>query len=106
MTSRTRTAPGTYHKPKTVTDLVALVDWAYHAGRHICPVGSALSPNGLAFNRRGMAGLSNLDNILDINKENMTVTVKARACVLQVLDALRPHGLTLPNLGLRMAKRN
>lgn len=91
-------APGTYHEPETVADLVALVDRAYRAGRHIRPVGSALSPNGLAFDRRGMVGLSNLDNILDIDKENMTVTVEAGARVLQVLDALRPHGLTLPNL--------
>ena len=91
-------APGTYHEPKTVANLVALVNQAYRAGRHIRPVGSALLPNGLTFDHRGMVGLSNLDNVLDIDKENMTVTVEAGARVLQVLDALRPHGLTLPNL--------
>ena len=48
-TGQARTAPGTYHTPKTVASLVALVDRAYCMGRHIRPVGSALSPNGLAF---------------------------------------------------------
>jgi len=91
-------ARGTYHEPETVDELVRLVSKAYREGHHIRPVGSALSPNGLAFDSRGMVCLSNLDNIIDINKDEMTVTVQAGARVSQVLDALRPHGLTLPNL--------
>ena len=90
--------PGTYFEPETQYELVQLVSDAYKDGRHIRPVGSALSPNGLAFDSRGMVSLSNLDKIIDINKEDMTVTVEAGARVSQVLDALRPHGLTLPNL--------
>jgi len=91
-------APGTYHEPETVAELIDLVANAYREGYHIRPVGSALSPNGLAFDSRGMVSLSNLDKIIEVNKENMTVTVEAGARVSQVLDALRPHGLTLPNL--------
>lgn len=91
-------APGTYREPETMDELVKLVATAYREGRHIRPVGSALSPNGLAFDRRGMVSLANLDKIIDIDKEKMTVTVEAGARVNQVLDALRPHGLTLPNL--------
>jgi len=90
--------PGTYHEPETINELIQLVSKAYQDGTHIRPVGSALSPNGLAFDSRGMVSLSNLDKIIDINKENTTVTVEAGARVSQVLDALRPHGLTLPNL--------
>ncbi|KAK1745246.1 L-galactono-1,4-lactone dehydrogenase [Skeletonema marinoi] len=91
-------APGTYHEPETQLELEALVADAYRKGQHIRPVGSALSPNGLAFDSRGMVCLSNLDKIVEINKDEMTVTVQAGARVSQVLDALRPHGLTLPNL--------
>jgi len=91
-------APGTYHEPETAEELEALVADAYRKGQHIRPVGSALSPNGLAFDSRGMVSLSNLDKIVAINKKEMTVTVQAGARVSQVLDALRPHGLTLPNL--------
>ncbi|KAL7486851.1 hypothetical protein ACHAW6_012443 [Cyclotella cf. meneghiniana] len=91
-------ASGTYHEPETVSELISLVSHAYRNGIHIRPVGSALSPNGLAFDPRGMVGLSNLDKVLDINKKDMTVTVQAGARVSQVIEALRPHGLTLPNL--------
>ena len=91
-------APGNYHEPETMDELAQLVSKAYREGQHIRPVGSALSPNGLSFDSRGMVCLSNLDKIIDINKEKMTVTVEAGARVSQVLDALRPHGLMLPNL--------
>ncbi|KAL9180161.1 hypothetical protein ACHAXT_008131 [Thalassiosira profunda] len=90
--------PGAYREPETQTELAQLVSQAYKEGTHIRPVGSALSPNGLAFDSRGMVGLSNLDRVVEVNKKEMTVTVEAGARVSQVLDALRPHGLTLPNL--------
>jgi L-galactono-1,4-lactone dehydrogenase len=87
-----------YHEPQSPSELYNIVQNAYRTGQHIRPVGSALSPNGIAFDSRGMVCLSHLDQILDINKANMTVTVQAGARVSQILDALRPHGLTLPNL--------
>lgn len=91
-------APGAYREPETVDELVRIVSDAHRTGRHVRPVGSALSPNGIAFDPRGMVCLSNLDRIIEVNKDEMTVTVEAGARVSQVLDALRPHGLTLPNL--------
>lgn len=91
-----------YHEPETRDELSRLVDGAYRRAPgsppHMRPVGSALSPNGLSFDRRGMVCLSNLDRVLDVDKKNMTVTVEAGTRVSAVLDALRPHGLTLPNL--------
>lgn len=91
-------AQGTYHEPETMAELVDIVSKAYQNGTHIRPVGSALSPNGLSFDERGMLSLSNLDKVISIDKANMTVTVEAGARVSQVLEALRTHGLTLPNL--------
>ena len=87
-----------YHEPETQDELTRLVTTAYQTNSHIRPVGSALSPNGLSFDSRGMVCLSNLDRIIDVDTKNMTVTVEAGARVSTVLDALRPHGLTLPNL--------
>ena len=60
-------------------------------------VGSALSPNGLAFDSRGMISMALLDKIVDIDVEKKTITVEAGARVQQVVEALRPHGLTLEN---------
>ena len=59
-------APGTYHEPESVDELVQLVSNAYKTGQHIRPVGSALSPNGIAFDSRGMVSLSNLDKIIKV----------------------------------------
>ena len=90
--------PGTFHEPETIADLTSLVAEAYRNRTHIRPVGSALSPNGIAFDRRGMVSLANLDKVVEVNKKDMTVTVQAGARVSQVIEALREHDLTLPNL--------
>ena len=49
--------------------------------RKVRCVGSALSPNGLAFEERGMISLSLLDRILEIDEANKTVTVEGGARV-------------------------
>lgn len=67
----------------------------------IRPVGSGLSPNGLGLcNENGyvMDLGCYMDSILEINKEEKTVRVQSGATVGKVLDALKEHGLTLPNL--------
>jgi L-galactono-1,4-lactone dehydrogenase len=91
-----------YREPETRDELSLLVDGAYRRApgfpTHVRPVGSALSPNGLSFDGRGMVCLSNLDRVLRVDERDMTVTVEAGTRVSSVLGALRPHGLTLPNL--------
>jgi L-galactono-1,4-lactone dehydrogenase len=87
-----------YYEPETIADLEKIVAKCHKEGKSIRPVGSALSPNAISFNGNGMVSLSNLDRVIKIDKENMTVTVEAGARVSQVIDALREHGLTLPNL--------
>ena len=64
--------------------------------RKVRCVGSALSPNGLAFEEQGMISLSLLDRILEIDESNKTVRVEGGARVQSVADALRSKGLTLP----------
>jgi len=39
-----------------------------------------------------------MDRILKVDQDNMTVTVQSGARVSQVIDALRPYNMTLPNL--------
>ena len=87
-----------YYEPETVDEVVQIVAHCHRHGHSIRPVGSALSPNGLAFSKNGMMSLANLDRIIDIDANRMTVTVQAGARVSHVIEALRPHGLTLPNL--------
>ena len=60
-------------------------------------MGQALSPNGIAFSEEGMVSLALLDKVLDIDPALGRVTVEAGARVQEVVEALRPHGLTLQN---------
>ncbi|KAI2498878.1 D-arabinono-1-4-lactone oxidase [Fragilaria crotonensis] len=87
-----------FWEPDTMKELEQLVQQCHMEGIPIRPLGSALSPNGIGFHSKGMVSLANIDKILDINKDAMTVTVQAGARVRDVVNALRPHGLTLPNL--------
>ena len=83
-------------QPETEADLIAALVAAHAAGTPLRPVGSALSPNGLAFEAGGQVSLALMDKIVAIDKDARTVTVQAGARVQDVADALRPHGLTLP----------
>jgi len=87
-----------YYEPETTAELEQIVAKCHEDGQPLRPVGSALSPNAISFNAGGMVSLANLDRIIKIDKENMTVTVEAGARVSQVIDALREQDLTLPNL--------
>lgn len=87
-----------YYEPETIEDLERFVADCHKKGKSIRPVGSALSPNAISFNQQGMVSLANLDRIVKVDKENMTCTVEAGARISQVIDALREHGMTLPNL--------
>ena len=100
-----------FWEPETVQDVERIVRFCHHKGQKVRPIGSVLSPNGIAFQSEGMVSLANLDRILRVDKYGYvvngpdgsrttvpTVTVEAGARVSQVVDALRPYGLTLPNL--------
>jgi L-galactono-1,4-lactone dehydrogenase len=87
-----------YFEPETIAELEEIVANCHKKGQPIRPVGSALSPNAISFNSGGMISMMNLDRIIKVDTDNMTVTVEAGARVSQVVDALREHGLTLPNL--------
>lgn len=87
-----------FWEPDTVEDVIDIVRACQERGQSIRPLGSALSPNGLGFAPEGMISLANLDRVVEVNTDQATVTVQAGARVSQVIDALRPYGLTLPNL--------
>lgn len=55
-----------------------------HSGEKLRPVGSALSPNGLAFSSEGMVSLALLDKVLSVDQAKKTVTVQTGARVQEV----------------------
>jgi L-galactono-1,4-lactone dehydrogenase len=85
-------------EPESVEEVEAFVRECQRRGQAIRPIGSSLSPNGIALNPAGMIQMANIDRVLEIDTENKTITVEAGITVQRVVEALRPHGLTLPNL--------
>lgn len=57
------------------------------AGQKLRCVGSALSPNGLAFSKEGMLSLALLDKVLDIDVKKAQITVQAGARVQEVKNS-------------------
>lgn len=86
-----------FYQPETFTELKAIVKHAHETRQHLRPVGSCLSPNGLPFSQGGMICLANMDEIISVDTKTNRVTIQAGARVSQVVEALRPHGLTLQN---------
>ncbi|CAI6008176.1 unnamed protein product [Closterium sp. NIES-65] len=78
-------------------DLERIVQAAHREGRPIRPVGSAISPNGIALRAHGMVNLALMDRVVHVDKSTGRVRVQAGARVEQVVEALRPYGLTLQN---------
>nr|WKK54373.1 eAncGLDH [synthetic construct] len=84
-------------QPESLEELEKVVKEAHEKKQKIRPVGSGLSPNGIGLSRDGMVNLALMDKVLEVDKEKKQVTVQAGARVQQVVDALKPHGLTLQN---------
>lgn len=81
--------------PETMEELVRALESTKR--KKMRPVGSALSPNGCAFEGKGMVSMGLLDKVVSVDAEKKTVTLQAGARVREVVEALRPHGLTLQN---------
>jgi hypothetical protein len=73
-----------YWEPETAEELEAIVKHCHERHKPVRPLGSALSPNGIGFHPGGMVSLTNLDKIIEVDKDAMTVTVQAGARVSQV----------------------
>jgi L-galactono-1,4-lactone dehydrogenase len=97
------------YTPDSIAQVENIVRHCYRNGLAIRPAGSNLSPNALSFHEDAMLSMENLDAIIAVDpgapststgedRRPPTVTVQAGARVRQVVDALRPYGLTLPNL--------
>lgn len=81
--------------PETIEELEKVVKAGKRGKLRV--VGSALSPNGCAFEERGMVSMGLLDGVVAVDAETKRATIRAGARVREVVETLRPHGLTLQN---------
>lgn len=86
-----------YVQPENVEELEEVIKLAHKHGQRIRPVGSGLSPNGIGLSDEGMVNLALMDQVLSVDLETKCVRVQAGIRVAEVVEALRPHGLTLQN---------
>ena len=89
--------PSLLSPPPIPQELESLIKAAHTQGQRLRPVGSAISPNGLGLSSDGMVTLANLDQVVHMDPLSQQVRVQAGARVEQVVEALRPHNLTLQN---------
>ena len=98
--SRTVTyTPSRLYLPESVGEIESLVRYAHVNNRKLRPVGTFLSPNGIAAgdDTTDLVSLSGVDRILHIDVDNLEVTVEAGITVDTLLNKLSKVGLTLAN---------
>jgi len=95
--SNTHSVEGTLYQPETLEELEALVRHCNEHGIRLRPVGAGISPNGIAFSDAGMVNLSKMNALLWVDMKTMQVRVQAGMRVSELVDALKPYGLTLMN---------
>ena len=83
--------------PQNTVELEKVVMWAHANKEKIRPVGTALSPNGNAFEENGMLSLAYCDRVLEVDTDAKQITVEAGAKVSKILNTLSKYGLTLEN---------
>lgn len=86
------------HEPESEKQVFELLRRYNKKGAKLRPVGTSLSPNGLGFNANGEAAitLQNMNKIV-VDPGNKVVTVGAGTRISDILQALKPYGLTLEN---------
>ena len=73
-----------FWEPESVEEVESIIRECHQQGKAVRPLGSSLSPNGIALNEAGMISMANLDRVLHIDTEKRTITVQAGITVQRV----------------------
>ena len=87
-THQVNVANKNFFEPESVEEVEKIVKDCQERGQTVRPLGSSLSPNGVALNKDGMISMANLDKVLEIDTENRTITVEAGIPVREVRNFL------------------
>jgi len=101
---RFRCVPNSRHMPETEEEVVAIVRKVGEEGGKIKVVGGSHSWSDIALCTPAdktwhLLSLDRLDKLVEVDKENLTVTLQSGIRLYQVHEALDKHGLALINLG-------
>ena len=73
-----------YWEPESIQEVEKIIKNCQEKGQTVRPLGSSLSPNGVALNKDGMISMAGLDKILEIDTEKKLITVEAGVPVREV----------------------
>ncbi len=91
--------PASYARPSSEQDIRSVVAAAVKKGRRVKVVGAGHSFTDIACTDGVMVSLDNYDRVLDVDKENGTITVQAGIRLGKLNEALAAEGLAMSNLG-------
>jgi FAD binding domain len=85
-THKVTVANKNYWEPDSVQEVEQIIRECHQRGQPVRPIGSSLSPNGIALNAAGMISMANVDRVLEVDTKNRTITVEAGITVNKVGD--------------------
>jgi hypothetical protein len=80
-----------YWEPESIQEVEKIIRNCQAKGQIVRPLGSSLSPNGVALNKDGMISMAGLDKILEIDTEKKLITVEAGVPVREVRNRNFPR---------------
>ncbi|CAO3678863.1 unnamed protein product [Rhizopus microsporus] len=91
--------PELFFRPRTESQVQKIILLANKLNKPLKAVGSGHSPSDLACSSGFIISLENLNALLNVDKNNNTVTVEAGMSLHKLHVVLRENGLALSNLG-------
>lgn len=84
--------------PQSTQEVEAMVAQCHSNNTPFRPMGSGISPNGLAFSNNAVMDLSGCNKVLSVDPERLQITVESGIRVQDVLNVIVPYGMTLQNI--------
>lgn len=91
--------PELYLQPESLAEIQKIVALARKCRRRVVVVGSAHSPSDITMSSSWKVSLDKFAEVLSVDKEKRTVTVRAGIRLHDLNLRAKEHGLTMPNLG-------
>ncbi|KAF9329109.1 hypothetical protein BG006_007810 [Podila minutissima] len=94
-----RCMPEQYYTPNTEGEIVKIIHLARILGKKVKAIGTGHSPSDLACTDGFMINTDKLNRLLEVDEQNMTITVEAGMKLHKLHDILELHELAMSNLG-------
>eukprot|EP01083_Nonionella_stella_P088347 246155_1 len=91
-------SPHHYFAPKSTSEVEPIVSYCSTNNISLRPMGSGISPNGIAFNDEAILSMRHCNAVLNIDTNTKQITVESGITLSQLIRALKPYGLTVESI--------